>query len=180
MACAVAAQGSSAARVATSRLTAVPSTTNPNRRHDRQLFYKYATAGTAKAVLSTRKLRWSSPLIFNDPFDVPRKLIFECGARELQEALAEELARLIESGAPAPPAATPMLGVLLATLRNAGPHVSAVIAEDLRVNALKNIPEPAVGFRAFQDYWDSAVPTFRILCMSETAVSTAMWAHYAD
>lgn len=32
--------------------------------------YKYVTVNTAKIVLETGKLRWSSPFMFNDPFDV--------------------------------------------------------------------------------------------------------------
>jgi hypothetical protein len=153
---------------------------NPNRQHDRRYFYKYVTPSTATAILGSRTLRWSSPQIFNDPFDTPRNLTFDCAPRELQEALAEELARLIESGANTPPNALPMLDVLLSVTRNAGAGVRAALATDLRVNALKDIPEPLVGFRGFQDYWDNAIPAFRILCMSETPTSTAMWAHYAD
>lgn len=47
---------------------------SPNRRHDLPLLHKYATASTAKAILQSSTLRWSSPLLFNDPFDVPRDM----------------------------------------------------------------------------------------------------------
>ena len=47
---------------------------SPNWCHNRQFFYKYVTAKVAKIVLTTRKLRWSSPLLFNDPFDVTQDL----------------------------------------------------------------------------------------------------------
>ena len=158
-------------------MTAAP---NPNRCHDRQYFYKYVTPSTAKAVLTNRTLRWSSPLVFNDPFDVPRNLSFDFTARELQEALAEDLACMIETSAATPPKAMPMLGVLLNALRNhPAAAYRAYIANDLRVNALKSIPEPAIGFRGFQDFWDTSIPTMRILCVSENATSTVMWAHYA-
>lgn len=154
---------------------------NPNRLHDRQVFYKYATVSTAKVILAARTLRWSSPLIFNDPFDMPRKLTFDCTNRELQEALAEALAQLIERAAAPPPNANELLKVLLDLLqRNPNPELRAAIAKDLRDNALKTIPEPAVGLRAFQDHWDEIMPTMRVLCVSETADSTPMWAHYAD
>jgi len=32
-------------------------------------FFKYNTASVAKIVLATGRVRWSSPLLFNDPFD---------------------------------------------------------------------------------------------------------------
>jgi hypothetical protein len=74
----------------------------------------------------------------------------------------------------------PMLGVLLNALRN---HPAAAyrtyIANDLRVNGLKSIPEPVIGFRVFQEFWDKSIPRMRILCVSENATSTVMWAHYA-
>lgn len=154
---------------------------NSNRRHDRQYFYKYVTPSTAKAILTNRALRWSSPLVFNDPFDVPPKLSFEFTARELQEVLAEDLATMVESGAPTPPNAMPLLGVLLRAIRNSqNPATRRVLASDLRTEALKHIPVPAIGLNAFQDFWDESIPKMRILCVSENATSTVMWAHYAE
>jgi len=41
-----------------------------NRLHDRRSFFKYTSAATAKLVLNNRTLRWSSPSLFNDPFDI--------------------------------------------------------------------------------------------------------------
>jgi hypothetical protein len=165
------------------RKSTSPTVNNPNRRHDHRYFFKYVTASTAKAILRSRRLRWSSPQIFNDPFDTPRKLTFDCTSRELQEALAEELARLIETDADAPPNASAMLRVLLGMVKRGDrrrPEMRAILANDLRENALNNIPEPAVGLRAFQDDWDDRIPKMRVLCVSETGASTAMWAHYAD
>jgi hypothetical protein len=156
---------------------------NVNRRHDRQYFYKYVTSSTAKVILGSRTLRWSSPELFNDPFDTPRQLTFDCTSRELQEALAEALARLIETNADMPPNAPIMLVVLLNWLKLRGgdsPEMRADLANELRTNVLKTIPAPAVGLRAFQDDWDDRIPKMRILCVSETGKSTAMWAHYAD
>ncbi len=154
---------------------------SPNRLHERRYFYKYVDAAVAKIILRSRKLRWSSPTLFNDPFDVPRRLTFDCSPRELQQALAEELARLIETAAPIPPNAPAMLRLLLETLLQTGdsPGRQAVV-HDLRTEALKHIPEPMVGFSEFQAHWDQRIPTMRVLCVSECADSAPMWAHYAD
>jgi hypothetical protein len=161
-------------------MSASVTSANANRCHDRQYFYKYVTPSTAKAALFNRTLRWSSPLLFNDPFDVPRNLSFEFTARELQEALAEDLAVVIETGAPTPPHSMPLLGFLLNALRNnPNPAYRTFIANDLRTNALQHISVPKIGFRELQDFWDNGIPTMRILCVSENASSTVMWAHYA-
>jgi len=69
----------------------------PLRTHDRSSFFKYMTADTARLVLANRTLRWSSPLLFNDPFDVPRELYFDITPVEIANALTQRLADLISS-----------------------------------------------------------------------------------
>jgi hypothetical protein len=36
-------------------------------------FFKYVTANTARTILENGTLRWSSPAMFNDPFDIRRE-----------------------------------------------------------------------------------------------------------
>lgn len=67
---------------------------SPNRCHERNRFYKYMTASTAKIVLVDRQLPWSSPVPFNDPLDVPRR--FDPGYDE--DHLCEAVVKVIESG----------------------------------------------------------------------------------
>ena|ERR1700724_1380875 len=69
---------------------------SPNRTHQRQSFVKYMPADTAGIVLSSRALRWSSPTLFNDPFDVPRELSFGLMPAEIVEAPAQRMSDLIE------------------------------------------------------------------------------------
>src|SRR5262245_8464513 len=68
------------------------------RTHDRESFFKYTTVSTAQIVLATRKLRWSSPILFNDFFDVPRELEVAFDRADFDRAMSEERAVLIESG----------------------------------------------------------------------------------
>jgi hypothetical protein len=53
--------------------------------HDRKHFYKYTTAETAKTVLQNGTLRWSSPSLFNDPFDVQFDLHTEYDRNKVAE-----------------------------------------------------------------------------------------------
>ena len=69
---------------------------SPNRRHDRRVLYKYVTAEVAKIILTTRRLRWSSPLLFNDPFDVTQELRLDFGQAEINAVLTERWASLLE------------------------------------------------------------------------------------
>ena len=54
-------------------------------------FFKYVTADTAKIVLESGARRWSSPLLFNDPFDVQFDLHVEYDAKKLVSLIREEL-----------------------------------------------------------------------------------------
>jgi hypothetical protein len=61
---------------------------SPNRRHDRESFFKYMSAAMAAIVLQNRTLRWSSPVLFNAPFDVPWELFFGLSPEDIAQALA--------------------------------------------------------------------------------------------
>lgn len=153
---------------------------SPNRRHDRQFFYKYVTAKVAKIVLATRKLRWSSPLLFNDPFDVTQELRLNFDEAELSAVLTDKVASLIEEGDFSNSVKHPAFALLLRVVRYASPDIRRVMARELR----QNIGTPTSGqiqaFAALRDKWREMVPTFRVLCLSELNDVTPMWLHYAD
>lgn len=153
---------------------------NPNRRHDRQYFYKYLSSDSTVRVLRERALKWSSPVRFNDPFDVPRVLAFDFTSTELQEALLERLVGLIDSKAETPPLAAPILRYLLDVLRSGPDDARAAVLNDLRTVALERIGPPKVGMDVFQVHWEKEIPTMRILCVSETPSIAPMWTHYAE
>jgi hypothetical protein len=153
---------------------------SPNRRHDRQFFYKYVSAKTAKTVLTTRKLRWSSPLLFNDPFDVTQELRLNFDVAELSNALVEEMAELVVTGGPIQDTARPDLRALLATVGGMSIAQRRRMADKFR----KNPPETTVGqveaLAELRRRWSEIVPNLRVLCLSEANDVTSMWNHYAD
>ena len=65
--------------------------------HDRRYFYKYMSAETALQILQTRTLMYSSPLLFNDPFDVQTTVDFGFTLTEYDKAFREEIFRFIQS-----------------------------------------------------------------------------------
>src|SRR5689334_12750551 len=54
---------------------------NPSQ-HEHRVFYKYLTRDAAAATFQTMTTRWSSPMLFNDPFDTPdhRRVTFPVDA----------------------------------------------------------------------------------------------------
>lgn len=57
-------------------------------RHDKQYFYKYVSAETALLILQNKKVKYSSPLTFNDPFDVQTKMNYNFKLKDLMSYLS--------------------------------------------------------------------------------------------
>ena len=71
-------------------------TNRPNQPHNRPSFCKYVSAEVAKVILINKTLRWSSPLLFDDPFDVTRVFAADTQPSEMQKYLIDELIELIQ------------------------------------------------------------------------------------
>jgi Protein of unknown function (DUF2971) len=151
---------------------------SPNRRHDRQFFYKYVTAKVAKIVLATRQLRWSSPLLFNDPFDVTQELRLNFDEPKLITAVTHRVASLLEQGDSTDSVKHPVVAAMLRVASCATPDVRRVMANELRkgIDTSGQIQSLAT----LKEEWKKMVPTFRVLCLSELNDVTPMWQHYAD
>ncbi len=136
---------------------------SPRRRHDRQFFYKYVTVKVAKIVLTTRKLRWSSPLLFNDPFDVTQELRLNFDEAKLNTVLTDRYASLIEQGDPTNSVKHPELAFLLRMLMHANPKTRRTFASELRQSSDAPTSGQIESFEALKDMWKEMVPTFRVL-----------------
>lgn len=145
---------------------------SPNRSHEQRFFYKYTTAKSAESILATRKLRWSSPVLFNDPFDVTQELRLNFEEAELDEVLAEEVASLIEKGTfpSMDPPHRPGIP----------PDQRRAIAQELTRESGTATPGLTQSFHQLKEHWRQTVHTFRILCLSEVHDVNSMWQHYAD
>ena len=151
-----------------------------NRTHDRQSFFKYMPSDTAKIVLANRTLRWSSPILFNDPFDVPREMLSGLTSTELFQALSRRITELIEN----PPEDTSQLKPKIRTIVDIAknrilPKDRAKLLEGLKQIAASQRP-PSEGMDALRAMWRISIPNFRILSLTESPDHIAMWYHYAD
>jgi hypothetical protein len=54
-------------------------------------FFKYVTANTARTILENSTLRWSSPAMFNDPFDTQFDLYLEFDESTIIDLVVDEL-----------------------------------------------------------------------------------------
>ncbi len=153
---------------------------SPNRRHDRQFFYKYMTTDVAKIVLATRKLRWSSPLLFNDPFDVTQDLRLNFDEAELITVLTDRFASLIEHDDPSGAVKNPEVAFLLFFASRVSADLRRTMANQLRQSSDTPTSGQIESIAALKAMWKEMVPKFRVLCLSEVYDVTSMWFHYAE
>lgn len=151
---------------------------SPNRRHDRFCFYKYMTAQTANVVIASRRLRWSSPLLFNDPFDVPRRAELPFTVDELQAAMHEEFIGVMEGRIKTNHQVLRFLSGLLNNVTE--PAGRELLLKEVRTSLQAMVPTSTKALDVFEEVWRTMVPDLRILCLSEVNDSAAMWAYYTE
>ncbi|WP_332813872.1 DUF2971 domain-containing protein [Ramlibacter sp.] len=146
-------------------------------------FYKYVSPDTALAILRTKTVRYSSPLLFNDPFDVQSGLHFDFDLKSLHRKVLDRLGEL--AAAPDAPSVDPedVWGKVVLAARSYYPargfprerwsQMSAPLFEML-VGIIEDTQ------RRYRDHWrEKLLPSSRIFCVTEERDNLLMWAHYA-
>ena len=65
--------------------------------HSKTRFFKYTSSPTAIKILETATVRYSSPLLFNDPFDIQSGLHFDFDIEAFPDKLLNHIKQLVES-----------------------------------------------------------------------------------
>lgn len=155
-------------------LSAVPNRPNT--------YFKYMTAQVAKIVLVNHTLRWSSPLLFNDPFDVKRDFDFGFDIEELKDPLLNEMVNLISAEDLPDISHNPRVEWLVKTLRREDrADQRAIMLEEFPQLLDEGIHRVKNGaYEDIKQQWSKFIPQFRILCLSEVCDNSLMWSHYSD
>lgn len=151
--------------------------------HDRSNFFKYMSANTAEIVLRNSTLRWSSPLLFNDPFDIPRKMLPNISEKDVGAALALRLVEMLETKDYPKETINPTIKYMIDIFEHLYPNgIPEGLITEMR--GLKDNPPMGdnVGelISDFRKFWENNISERRILCVSESNDITSMWNHYAD
>jgi hypothetical protein len=148
--------------------------------HDRKHFYKYMTADTAKTVLRNGTLRWSSPILFNDPFDVQ----FDLHTEYDPDGVAKRAMQIILDGysGKAPIVAGNPLGDLLVFMRERMPgRISeAELRETLAPGIYQGLQQVEASLPQRHEEIRAVFADFRLLCLSEVFDNILMWSHYSQ
>jgi hypothetical protein len=141
--------------------------------------YKYVSPRTGRAILETRTLRWSTPPLLNDPFDmqfafqvrVDRAAVKNAALRKLWDA----------HYGPKPAGRRNRLGLAIEALRGKFPRLTrtefdrefSATIDDCVDEVFARVPSHA-------DEIKEHFANDKILCLSELPDSIAMWAYYAE
>jgi len=151
---------------------------SPNRRHDVPSLYKFLTANVGRIVLQSQQLRWSSPMLFNDPFDVPREMDLGWTVDDLNQAICHRFTEYLRDVATPQ---SPMARLLVGEMRKNLQRMPEDVAIKILGITLSVMAPRAVRHRSeLLEAWAEKIPRMRIICFSEIFSSPVMWAHYAE
>lgn len=144
--------------------------------NDGSFFYKYMSACTAKVVLSTSSLKWSSPLEFNDPFDHPTGGSFSFSKDEFIAKFDSAINRLVYDE----------INISLSNDRPLGKVIISMRQNKKKEEIDSFIERCKTNFRIdeyrkkYNDMAESCVKKQRVFCVSKRKDNIVMWSHYAS
>jgi hypothetical protein len=152
--------------------------------HNKDAFFKYYTVESAKLTLKNTSRKWSTPLLFNDPFDNQFDLYFEEPSDELVEQELNRFHALLRSPEPFSDnqfgPMTPKMEFLrqiymqnpdLKYTEHEIAHVRGGVIEGMQRTVKIELEINAELRRKMSDT--------TIFCLSETHDNLLMWSHYA-
>lgn len=152
---------------------------SPNRIHNKKYFYKYTSASTAQKILINKSVRFSSPFILNDPFDIQRELKFDFEFKDFEVKIKNEIINMINNEIIPKYSNNLAMQVIFNYISIMNKEEKAKYCNEIKNTKLKNLYE-LDSFKLIQQKWNDFLPITRIFSVSEDYDNTVMWTHYAD
>lgn len=145
--------------------------------------YKYVPADAAKSILRSGALRFSSPILFNDPFDAQIEASFPFTDDNLEEYLGRRVLGLLDKNSTPPAKLNPPFVELFELFKSERAQektnnqiLESYIASARLARSLSSSGTPQKEPLA----WKSRLREFRVSAFSDRNESISMWSHYAD
>lgn len=144
-------------------------------------FYKYTDIETAEAILVNQSFRYSSPLKFNDPFDIQNQLSPAFDISDLPDAIMSVIERYIKSDFPIPNP-DDGFGKGISILREGAK------LQGYKKEKIEEITYPLLGrimdeinhvIEGVNKLWKISMRESRVFCVTEDKENLLMWSHYA-
>ena len=152
--------------------------------HGKDGFFKYYTADSAKATLGTTTRKWSTPSLFNDPFDNQFALLFEEPNEESARLNLDQYLKLLSSREPFRPdqfgpETESMEFIRQIHAANPDLKYSAEEIGELLEGTLEGMHNVAALASESNTEISFILADTSILCLSDTHDNLLMWSHYA-
>jgi hypothetical protein len=146
-------------------------------------FYKYTSAETAAKILESSTFRYSSPLLFNDPFDVQTGLHLDFDVTQLPEKVWERIEQLVLQQERPAFAESSFMRQSIALMRDKK-STHGFPREAMRSLVLPGLSAVVSGLvdlqAQVQNLWrQNFLPRLRVFSVSENKDNLLMWSHYA-
>jgi len=153
--------------------------------HDKDGFFKYYTAESAKLTLAHTSRKWSTPRLFNDPFDNQFNLYYEEPSEELAEQQLRQFHEILTSPEPLKPNQFGPMTPKAELIRQVRlQHPDLKYTDDEMAYLREGVIE---GMRRVIQYVPTMNAAIRgvmadttVFCLSETHDNLLMWSHYAQ
>lgn len=143
------------------------------------MVYKYVTLETARLILTSGQLRFQSPVRYNDPLDSQWNMLWPLFTPEAIEYRKSAIKSAIQNPRMWPNNIDPQRAMSLEAERR---RLSKMSAKERKV-AINAIIDDFADVDHYsnhlQSYTQERRRRLRVLCFSEAASSSLMWAHYA-
>lgn len=145
-------------------------------------YYKYTNIETAKAILTNQSFRYSSPLNFNDPFDIQNELYTEFDIDDFTSIVMSRIKEYLKGNRDIPPT-TSENGNAILQLKQAI-ELKGINVEKVAPYLQPLIEAATKRFKESLDYqnnaWFKAMQKSRVFCVTEAKDNLLMWSHYAQ
>ncbi len=150
-------------------------------KHDLVNLYKYASFETAKKIIKLKKFQWSSPLMFNDPFDHQTGFYFDYKADELVNVMSKMITSIVYAETEFNPFKNTNLAKVVQMLWKNRHNIPQ---SEMFIEIINNCNQLAQELPHHQDSLNKNIISFmtnaRVICLSESGSNVVMWSHYAQ
>lgn len=145
-------------------------------------YFKYTGIATAKAVLTNQSFRFSSPLCFNDPFDIQTRMYTEFDMDDLTNVVISRIEEYVSDKKLIPYSKSDNENSILKLKRAL--ELTGNNFNQIKADLIPLVEDVTRRIKASVSYhnnaWLKGMQRTRAFCVTETKDNLLMWAHYAQ
>lgn len=151
--------------------------------HSKTRFFKYTSSPTAIKILETATVRYSSPLLFNDPFDIQSGLHFDFDIEAFPDKLLNHIKQLVESEHEPKLALHDPMGNIISLMREKkSMHgIPEQLTESVLRPLMVSLKDDLIKLQIdYQNGWRDFLPRLRVFSVAEENDNLLLWSHYGE